>query len=70
MEDVVKLCCMNCGRVCCSSTTILKGASQQENLVYQIIQDAGNKGGITWLLAVQQRIPLICLLKATARVAA
>lgn len=28
----------------CSSTTVLKGASQQENLVYQIIQDAGNKG--------------------------
>jgi len=25
-------------------TTVLKGASQQENLVYQIIQDAGNKG--------------------------
>jgi len=30
--------------ICCSSTTVLKGASQQENLVYQIIQDAGNKG--------------------------
>ena len=28
----------------CSSSTVLKGASQQENLVYQIIQDAGNKG--------------------------
>jgi len=31
---------------CSSSTTVLKGASQQENLVYQIIQDAGNKGTI------------------------
>jgi DNA-directed RNA polymerase III subunit RPC6 len=36
-----------------SCTTILKGASQQENLVYQIIQDAGNKG--IWRKEIHRR---------------
>jgi len=42
--------------LCCSSTTVLKGASQQENLVYQIIQDAGNKGSLHQVC--QKSIPL------------